>query len=71
MKFKLILRYMHYKFEFRNERFWLVNIAALEAMRPRPQLRGRSRGQGHAIFWPRGRDRGRDQHPWSNISASH
>jgi hypothetical protein len=46
MKCKLILRFMHYKFEFRNVRVWLVSIAVLEAMRPRPQLRGRGRGQG-------------------------
>jgi hypothetical protein len=45
MKCKLILRFMHYKFEFRNVRVWLVSIAVLEAMRPRPQLRGRGQGQ--------------------------
>jgi hypothetical protein len=46
MKCKLILRLMHYKFEFRNVRVWLVSIVVLEAMRPRPQLRGR----GHMPF---------------------
>jgi hypothetical protein len=45
MKCKLILRFMHYKFEFRNVRVWLVSIVVLEAMRPRPQLRGRGQGQ--------------------------
>jgi hypothetical protein len=41
MKCKLILHFMHYKFEFRNVHVWLVSIAVLEAMRPRPQLQGR------------------------------
>jgi hypothetical protein len=45
MKCKLILRFMQYKFEFRNVRVWPVSIAVLEAMRPRPQLRGRGQGQ--------------------------
>jgi hypothetical protein len=57
MKCKLILRFMRYKCEFHNVRVWLVSIVVLEAMRPRPVVRGR----GHAFFWPRGQ--GRDQHP--------